>query len=152
MASKSNEGTAGTPRKFIPLDCSLVLVLALTYYAVYLALFIAGIFYSGNIVRIFNNYGPEVFPGREFYLFLSAGTLLYALAVGGLLMMVFKIRGGFYLFSASIIVILIIDLAFFEFDWIRYLVNTGLLFLLGILHFSGRCYHKKLPEGQEPPE
>ena len=54
-----------------------------------------------------------------------------------------KHRAGFYIYLAAAILLLGTDLLLLEFDWMRYLVNSGFIFILGLVHFSGRCYGKQ---------
>ena len=121
--------------------CSVTLVMAFTYFGVFFLLFAAGLFYKGPLTGIFELYLPnEENLVAEIDLFLISGFLLYLAAIAGLVILMLKKRSGFYLFTLSAVLLLLIDLSFFDFDWLRYLIITGLIFVLGVFHFSGGCY------------
>lgn len=121
--------------------CRIILSMALTYFLILALLFITGLIFSGKISLILSDYfqGSERFHAI-FKWFTLGGTLLYFASVSGIILFFLKRRIGFYIFFLAALLIFSIDLAFFDFDWLRYLIHTGFIFLLGIAHFSKRCY------------
>lgn len=115
--------------------------MALTYFLILALLFLSGVIFSGKIILILSDYyqGTEKFPSH-FRWFAFGGTLLYFTSVTGIILFFLKRKIGFYIFFLAALLIFSIDLAFFDFDWLRYLIHTGFIFILGIAHFSKRCY------------
>jgi len=128
-----------------PFICTVVLSAAMTYFGILTLLFLTGIVFSRDILNAIAPYDPA---GRasspSVPLFLIAGTGLYVMISTGLVLFMVKRRLGFYLFLTATVVLLILDLIYLEFDWIRYLAATGFIFILGIMHFSGKCYPKRI--------
>jgi hypothetical protein len=124
-----------------PFICTVLLTVALTYFAVLALLFAAALIFSGDITGTLRKYlesGQEI--QNRFTWFALGGSLLFFAAVAGLLLMLMKRRSGFFLFFISALAIFTFDLIFLDFDWLRYLIHSGLIFITGILHFSKRCY------------
>lgn len=121
--------------------CSVTIVMAFTYFGLLFLLFASGLFYKGTLTGIFALYlpGDENLP-KEIGFFLISGFFLYLSAITGLIVLMLKKRAGFYIFILSAVLMLVIDLVFFDFDWLRYLIITGFVFVLGVFHFSGGCY------------
>jgi len=71
---------------------------------------------------------------------MAVAVLILVLCNAGLLLMQWKKKWGFYIYLSGAIVLLVIDSFFLQFDLLRYLLNTGFIFITGILHFTGRCY------------
>jgi hypothetical protein len=121
--------------------CRIVLAMALTYFLILALLFLAGAFFSGKIIQSISPYyghgetAPEIFGW-----FAITGAFLYFAATAGIILFLLKRKAGFYLFFIAALIIFSLDLAFLNFDWMRYLIHTGFIFLLGIAHFSRRCY------------
>jgi len=123
--------------------CMIILISALTYFLILALLFLAGFIFSGTIVTAITSYYGQGDDAPDiFHWFALAGTVLYLTAVAGIILFILKRKVGFYLFFASTLVIFSLDLAFLSFDWMRYLIHTGFIFILGIAHFSKRCYYK----------
>lgn len=126
-----------------PFIFSIFLFSAMTYFVILTALFLAGIIFSQNIL---DAVAPYELSGKltssNILFFLMAGSGLYLIISAGLVMFVLKRRLGFYLFLAASLALMIVDFIYMEFDWIRYLAVTGFIFILGIMHFSGKCYPK----------
>jgi hypothetical protein len=122
--------------------CKIVFYSALTYFLILALLFVAGSVFSGKIVEIINLYYT---PGDYFHglfgLFAILGAALYVAASVGIILFMNSRRAGFYIFFIALLAIFILDLSFLEFDWLRYLIHTGFIFVLGIAHFSKRCYN-----------
>jgi len=132
--------TAGIRKK--SLFCRIILYSALTYFLILALLFLAGTVFSGKIIQIIiPYYGPENNSPGYFLWVALAGTFLYFSAVSGILLFLFNRKAGFYIFFAASLIIFSLDLAFLIFDWLRYLIHTGFIFILGIAHFSKRCYN-----------
>jgi hypothetical protein len=124
-----------------PVICSIILAMALTYFLILTLLFLAALVYSKEIIRATGHYySPQDFNENSIIGFIAAGTFLFMLASAGIVLMLLKKRLGFYLFTPAVLAIFITDLVLLDFDWLRYLILSGFLFLLGILHFSRRCY------------
>jgi len=123
------------------LFCRIILYSALTYFLILALLFAAGTIFSGKITQIISSYySPgDNFPGYFLWVALT-GTFLYFAAVSGILLFLFNRKAGFYIFFTASLIIFSLDLAFLIFDWLRYLIHTGFIFILGIAHFSKRCY------------
>lgn len=124
-----------------PFYCIAFVTVALTWFLALFLLFLTGLLYQGRISGILSLYesGDEKLIG-SFTVFTSTGAFLFLAACAGLLVMLLKKRWGFYLFFGTSLVILGLDFAFLAFDWMRYLAVTGLIFLIGLSHFSRRCY------------
>lgn len=124
-----------------PFLCKLVIMTAMTYFGVFLILFLLGLIFTDRIYGILSTYLAEgEFDKGKYILIFGVATLIYSLAWAGLMMMILNRKAGFYLFIVMVIVLIISDFFFIDFDWIRYLLNSGFAFLIGIVHFSGRCY------------
>lgn len=116
--------------------------MALTYFLLLALLFLAGLVFSRNIIQAISFYfGPEDLTPFLFRWFVIAGTSLYAAAAAGIILFLLNRKVGFYLFFIAALIIFSLDLAFFNFDWLRYLIHTWFIFILGIAHFSKRCYN-----------
>lgn len=124
-----------------PFLCTIVLSMALTYFLVLALLFLAGTIFSKDISEIlakydsWNNHSPHHFRWIAWI-----GTGLLFLSCTGIILMLIKKRVGFYLFMATALIILILDIIFFKFDWLRYMLNSGFIFFTGVAHFSRKCY------------
>jgi hypothetical protein len=122
--------------------CRIILSMALTYFLILALLFLAGAVFSNNIIHAISSYySPEDPSLQHFRWFVMAGAALFSLAVAGIILIMLNHKAGFYIFIISVLVIFILDLSFLNFDWMRYLIHTGFIFILGIAHFSKRCYH-----------
>jgi hypothetical protein len=121
--------------------CIIILTAAMTYFLILALLFLAGVIYSGNIISMISSYyGSQDHLSVFFHLFISIGAILYFLSATGILLFMLNRKMGFYLFFAAALIIFSLDLSFLTFDWLRYLIHTGFIFILGIAHFSKRCY------------
>jgi hypothetical protein len=130
---------AGTRKR--SLFCLVVLYSALTYFLILALLFLAGLIFSVEIFQAIEKYYVEGEISRQLYTWIAlGGTLLYMSSVAGILLFIFKKKFGFFIFFMAAVVIFSLDLSFLEFDWLRYLVHSGFIFMLGIAHFSKRCY------------
>jgi hypothetical protein len=131
---------AGTRKQ--SLFCRIISYSALTYFLILALLFLAGLIFSGKIIQVISSYYSqgEDFPGL-FRWFAMAGSALYLLSVAGIILFILKRKAGFYLFFLAALIIFALDLAFLNFDWLRYLIHTGFIFILGIAHFSKKCYN-----------
>jgi hypothetical protein len=137
-----------TKEKFVPAGvkkrsfiCRIILSIALTYFLILALLFLAGSVFSSKIIQAISSYyGPEDASPERFRWFVMAGAALYLSATAGIILISFNRQAGFYLFLAAALIIFSLDLAFFNFDWLRYLIQSGFVFLIGIAHFSKRCY------------
>jgi len=124
-----------------PFLCTIVLSMALTYFLVLALLFLAGTIFSKDISVILAKYdGQENYSPYLFKWFAWIGTGLLFLSCAGIILMLTKRRIGFYIFIAAALIILILDIIFFKFDWLRYIMHTGFIFITGVIHFSGKCY------------
>jgi hypothetical protein len=123
------------------LFCWIILSMALTYFMILALLFLAGSVFSGRIIEIISPYyGTENPLPPQFLSFTLGGAALYFIASSGIILFMTKRRAGFYIFFAATLIIFSLDLTFMTFDWLRYLILTGFIFILGIAHFSKRCY------------
>jgi hypothetical protein len=121
--------------------CQVILVSALTYFLIPALLFIASLAYSGKILQFIQQYYKPGDLLPEYYIWVAAaGTLLYLASVAGILLFILNKKIGFFIFLLAAVIIFSLDLAFLDFDWIRYLIHSGYIFILGIAHFSKRCY------------
>lgn len=116
--------------------------MALTYFLILALLFLAGTVFTGRITDVISAYYSEEdnFPVL-FQWFALAGTLLYFTSVSGIILFMLKRKIGFYIFFLAALVIVSLDFVFLNFDWLRYLIHSGFIFLIGIAHFSKRCYN-----------
>ena len=122
--------------------CNVVLYSGLTYFLILAFLFLAGLTYSGKIIQSVSlYYNPEEISSSLIFWVIVTGSFLYLASSAGIFLFILNRKGGYYLFIAAAIVIFILDLYFLEFDWLRYLIHTGYIFILGIAHFSRKCYH-----------
>jgi hypothetical protein len=116
--------------------------MALTYFLILALLLLAGSVLSGKIIHAISTYyGPEDISPLYFRWFAFTGSALYLMSSAGIILFMLNRKSGFYIFFAAALIIFSLDLAFFDFDWLRYLIHTGLIFILGIAHFSKRCYN-----------
>jgi hypothetical protein len=127
-----------------PLLCQVVLISALTYFLIPALFFLAGLIYSGKIIDFIREYyRPGDISANNYMWVTGLGSFLYFTAVAGILLFLLNKRIGFYIFFIASVAIFSLDLIFLEFDWIRYLTHSGFIFILGIAHFSRRCYARK---------
>jgi hypothetical protein len=121
--------------------CSLMLTMALTYFILIFLLFLAGLIFHNDLTRALEQYyQPGEFREGAMLWFMIAGTLLYACCSSGIILFLLKRKSGFFLFFSTALVIFILDLIFLEFDLLRYLIHSGFFFIIGLMHFSKRCY------------
>jgi membrane-associated HD superfamily phosphohydrolase len=125
-----------------PFACILVRTIALTYFLVLTLLFLAGLVFSQHIREVLDLYATPEGRSHGFLWLTTSGFVLFSGASAGLILSMMKRRGGFYLTGLIILAIMALDFYFFTFDWLRYLIHSGLIFILGIAHFSGRCYRR----------
>ncbi len=122
--------------------CRIILSMALTYFLILALLFLAGLIFSGKIIETIK---PYYEPGSgdpvHFRWFALACMVSYFTAVAGIVLFILKHKIGFFIFFTASIVIFALDLSFLNFDWLRYLIHTGFIFVLGIAHFSKKCYN-----------
>jgi hypothetical protein len=141
LTEKQPETTTPVKPGNRPVICSIILAMALTYFLIMTLMFFAALVYSKEIIRATGHYySPEDFDESGIVGFILAGTFLFMLSSSGIVLMLLKRRTGFYLFIAAVLAIFITDLVLLDFDWLRYLILSGFIFLLGILHFSKKCY------------
>lgn len=127
-----------------PFSCRVILAMVMTYFFILTLLFLAALVFSGEITGIMENYfDPLEFKPQKIKWFIVIGAILFSLCSIGLILQSFRRKGGFYLFFLTALVILTLDLIFLDFDWLRYLIHSGLMFLAGMVHFSKRCYTGK---------
>jgi uncharacterized membrane protein YgdD (TMEM256/DUF423 family) len=128
-----------------PVICSMILAMALTYFLVLFIMFFVALVFSGDITKTISYYyrGPD-FNLSAIIWFTLVGTFVYLSGVTGIILMLANRKSGFYLFFLTALTILLLDFIVLDFDWLRYLIHSGFIFLLGILHFSGRCYIKRV--------
>jgi hypothetical protein len=123
------------------LFCRIILSMALTYFLILALLFLAGSIFSGRIIEIIGPYYSIENPFPPLFIgFALGGAALYFISSAGIILFMLNRRIGFYIFFVSVLVIFALDLTFLVFDWLRYLIVTGFIFMLGIAHFSRRCY------------
>ena len=121
--------------------CKIIQISALTYFLVPALLFTAGLGYSGKIIRFIEDYyKPGDISPENFTLVAGVCSFLYFASAAGILLFMLNRKFGFYIFFLSAVITFSLDLTFLDFDWIRYLIHSGYIFLLGIAHFSRRCY------------
>jgi len=115
--------------------------MALTYFLILALLFLAGLIYSVSISDILSAYYNDQ-ANLPLYFKSNAltGFILFLTASAGIVLFMLRRKAGFYIFFAASVVIFALDLSFLVFDWLRYLVHSGFIFVLGIAHFSKRCY------------
>ncbi len=123
--------------------CRILQTMALTYFLILALLFLAGLIYSVSISDILSAYYNDQ-ANLPLYFKSNAltGFILFLTASAGIVLFMLRRKAGFYIFFAASVVIFALDLSFLVFDWLRYLVHSGFIFVLGIAHFSKRCYSK----------
>lgn len=123
------------------LFCLVILTASLTYFMILAILFLAGSIFSDRIIDLIAPYysDKEGIP-VIFSSFAISGSILYFLSSAGIILFIYKRKIGFYIFFIATVIIFSLDLAFLNFDWLRYLIHSGFIFILGIAHFSKRCY------------
>jgi len=144
MNTPEIQATTHNPRiRKKPLLCSIIQYSALTYFLILALLFFAGLIFSGKIIEIISAYyNPEdSFPGNFIWVALI-GSIVYIIAVAGIILFILNRKAGFYIFFAASLIIFSLDLTYLIFDWFRYLVHSGFIFILGIAHFSKRCNNR----------
>lgn len=125
-------------RSFI---CHVIQSMALTYFLILALLFLAGLLFSDTLANALQPYYGAGFDIKShFKWFIVSGTVLFMMTSAGIIFFMLKRKIGFYLFLFSCVITLILDLSFLHFDWLRYLIQSGFIFLIGIAHFSGKCY------------
>ena len=133
-----------------PILCRLILAMALTYFLVLFLLFLAALIFSGDITRTISYYYTEQnFKTSSILWFAFTGSILYLASSSGIILMLIRRKSGFFLFVLSALVIFLLDFLLMDFDWLRYLIHTGFIFLVGILHFSGRCYRQTVSTAEK---
>lgn len=121
--------------------CRIIFAMTLTYFLILALLFLAGTIFSGKIIQAISIYfGPEEPSPGIFRWFALCGATLYSASAAGIILFMMNRKAGFYLFLVSVVIIFSLDLAFLNFDWLRYLIHTGFIFILGIAYFSKRCF------------
>lgn len=121
--------------------CVIVQSMALTYFLILAFLFLAGIIFSERVIQAISPYYSAGENLMQYFKWIAfAGAFLYFSASSGIILFLFKRKFGFYLFFLAALIIFILDFVFLNFDWLRYLIHTGFIFILGIAHFSKRCY------------
>jgi hypothetical protein len=125
----------------MPFVCRAILLIALTYYGILNLLFLGMLVFSGYIRKAsdpwFELEGTS--PALQAMIIIT-GLLILLACTSGIVLFLRQRRGGFYIFLGGAVLLWIADFFLLEFDWIRYLINTGFIFFLGILHFSRKCY------------
>jgi len=122
--------------------CRIILSMALTYFLILALLLLAGSVFSGKIIQAISSYySPESLSPGYFRMFTFTGSGLYLMSSAGIIFFMLNRKSGFYIFFLAALIIFSLDLVFFDFDWLRYLIHTGFIFILGIAHFSKRCYN-----------
>lgn len=141
----TQEADTVTPvsKKSKPLLCQVILAMALTYFTILSLLFLAGLIFSDYLRELLGHYAKSgAYSPGSFTWFAASGATLFLSALSGLVLMILNRKGGFYLFAAAVLAIMALDFFFLTFDWMRYLIHSGLFFLAGIAHFTGKCYRK----------
>jgi hypothetical protein len=119
----------------------MVLLMALTYYGIINLLFLGMLIFSGSIRKATEPwFEKEGISNIGLILFILLGLLILIMCTSGITLFLKQKKGGYYIYLAGAIVLWIADFFLLEFDWIRYLINSGFIFLLGIMHFTGKCY------------
>jgi hypothetical protein len=125
-----------------PLLCSIILYSALTYFLILALLFLSGSIFWGKVMESIKPYfSPEETSPDNYKWFAIVGAALFSMASAGIILFILRKRIGFYIFIAAAVVIFALDFAFLNFDWMRYLILSGYIFIIGIAHFSRRCYN-----------
>lgn len=115
--------------------------MAQTYYGIINLLFLLLVVFQERFIRAVRPYfQTENLNEAVLRYFLLSAAAILLLCNAGIAMMQFRRKNGFFLFLAGGVILLIIDTFFLSFDWVRYLLNSGFIFLLGLLHFTGRAY------------
>lgn len=127
----------------VPYACRILMAMAITYYGIINLLFLGMLVFSGRIRQATEPwFEKEGFSAQTLLIFIIIGLTILFMCTFGIFLMMRKRKGGFFLFLAGAIILWIADFFLLDFDWIRYLTNSGFIFILGILHFSKRCYGK----------
>jgi hypothetical protein len=131
-------------KQSMPYGCKVFLWMALTYYGIINLLFLGMLVLSDRIRKATEPwFESEGFSNTTLLLFIIAGLLILLICTSGLVLFLRQKKGGYYLFLSGAIFLWIADFFLLEFDWMRYLINSGFIFILGIMHFSGKCYRYK---------
>jgi hypothetical protein len=131
-----------------PLTRSLVTLAALTYYGIMFLMALGMLIFSGSVKETLSNYYPETANiSIKVYSFLIIAVLLHLSSCTGIVLIkFFDKKWGYLLFSFSAGIILILDLIFFHFDWLHFLINIILISLMSIVYVSmHRQERKNLP-------
>lgn len=125
----------------MPFTCRIFLLMALTYYGIINLLFLGMLIFSGRIEKATEPwFETEGFSNTTLIIFIVLGLLILLMCTSGITLFLQQRRGGFYLFLAGAASLWVADFFLLQFDWMRYLINTGFIFILGVMHFSGKCY------------
>ena len=129
-----------------PLTRSLVTLAALTYYGIMFLLVLGMLIFSGSVEETLSNYYPGTSNiSIKVYTFLIIAVLLYlSTCTGIVLIKFFDKKWGYLLFIFSAGIILILDLIFFHFDWMHFLINTILIILMTIVYVSMHRQERKI--------
>jgi hypothetical protein len=126
-----------------PFTCRVFLLMALTYYGILNLLFLGMLVFSGYIRKATEHwFEAESITNTSLILFIIIGLLILLMCTSGITLFLYRRKGGFYLYLAGAVILWVADFFLLEFDWMRYLINSGFIFILGIMHFTGRCYNK----------
>ena len=89
-----------------PVFLSMLCLFAFVYFALLTILFFTCIFYSGTITRVKNLYiSDDVYTGKQFLFFFSAGFLLHGFAFAGSILIWYRRKIGYYFLALSCLII-----------------------------------------------
>lgn len=119
--------------------------MAITYYGILNLLFLGMLVFSARIRQAAEPwYTTDGIDNMKIILIILLGLAILTMCTSGIVLMLKKRRGGYFIYLAGAVILWVADFFLLEFDWIRYLINSGFIFILGVIHFSGRCYGKPL--------
>ena len=128
----------------MPFGCRIFLLMALTYYGIINLLFLGMLIFSGRIEKATEPwFQAEGFSNLTIIIFIVIGLLILLMCTSGITLFLKQRKGGYYLFLAGAVILWVADFFLLQFDWLRYLINTGFIFILGVMHFSGKCYAER---------
>jgi hypothetical protein len=119
-------------------------MMALTYYGILNILFLGMLVFSGYIRKATEHwFEAESITNTSLILFIVVGLMILFMCTSGITLFLNQRKGGFYLYLAGAVILMAADFFLLEFDWMRYLINSGFIFILGIMHFAGKCYKNR---------
>lgn len=115
-----------------PVFLSVLCIFSIVYFSLLTILFLVGIFYSGTITKVIDQYAPEeIFTKMQIRMVFTGGFLLHILGLSGTVMLWNLRKTGYYLLSLSCLIT-----ALFQIFRPDIAVTSTVVYILMILLFG----------------